>query len=262
MRLLDQIHPTASIGEGVALGAGVRVGPGAVIYDNVVLGEGSVVGANVVLGEPLASHYADAGYANPPLLIGAGAVIRSGTIVYAGSTIGERFETGHHVTIREHMSIGRNCRIGTLSDFQGHCRLGDYVRIHSNVLSSQGVEIGDFAWVFPYTVLADCPHPPSNEVDPVTIEPFAVIAARCFVLPGVRIGRDALVGAASLVAKDVPPETFVRGHPAREIGSVREIRSKRTGRSMYPWRDHFERGMPWEGIGYEAWQAREAGRQA
>lgn len=256
MRHLDEVHPTATLGDGVTLGSGVRIGPGAVVYDNVTLGDGCVIGAQVVLGEPLAAHYTDLAYVNPPLVLGADCIVRSGTVIYAGSTIGERFETGHHVTIREHMTIGRNCRIGTLSDFQGHSRLGHYVRIHSNVLSSQGVVIGDFAWVFPYTVLADCPHPPSNETDPVTIEPFAVISARCLVLPGVRIGRDALVGAASLVTKDVAPETFVRGHPAREIGSVRELLSKRTGRSMYPWRDHFDRGMPWEGIGYDAWRAR------
>ena len=52
---------------------------------------------------------------------------------------------------------------------------------------------------------------------PVVIEDYAWIATRAMVLPGVRIGRGAMVAAGSVVTKDVPPDTIVGGNPARVI---------------------------------------------
>ena len=59
--------------------------------------------------------------------------------------------------------------------------------------------------------------------------------------------------SASVVTKDVPKEMVVFGNPAKPHGSVRDIKDSE-GQSAYPWRFHFERGMPWEGIGYEMWK--------
>lgn len=249
-----RIHPTAIVDERATLGAGVSVGAFSVLHPNVRVGAGSIVGSHCILGEPLAGAYdAPEAYDNPPLTIGAGAVIRSGTYVYAGATIGERLETGHRATIREGSRIGDHCRVGTHCDVQGHCEIGDYVRLHSHVQVNHGSRIGDFVWLFPYVLLTNDPHPPSQTLRGVTVEDFAVVAARAVILPGVVIGRDALVAAGSLVRDDVPAETVVVGRPARPRGSVRDIRSRHTGERVYPWREHFDRGMPWEGIGYAKW---------
>ena len=80
-----------------------------------------------------------------------------------------------------------------------------------------------------------------------TIEEYAVIATSAVIMPALRIGTGALVGAHSLVTKDVPDETVVVGVPAKERGSVRDIRCKE-GRleKVYPWREHYSRGYPWE----------------
>jgi acetyltransferase-like isoleucine patch superfamily enzyme len=90
----------------------------------------------------------------------------------------------------------------------------------------------------------------------VTIEDFTAIATMAVVLPGVRVGKDALVGGHALVRSDVPPEAVVVGNPARQVGTVRDIKAKPGGEDVYPWREHFERGMPWVGIGYHAWNER------
>lgn len=247
------IHPSAIVSESARLGVDVTIGAHAIVHDNVELGDGCWVGSHSVLGEPLASAYADASYVNPPLVIGSGSVIRSHAIIYAGTTIGDAFECGHRVTIREGAEIGDHCRVGTLSDIQGHCCIGRYVRLHSNVHIGQLSTIGDFVWIFPYVVLTNDPHPPSNTLVGVTVEDFAVIATMTVVLPGVRIGRDALVGASSLVRQDVEAESVVVGNPAKRVAGVRDVRSKATGEAVYPWRHTFERGMPWEGVGYETW---------
>ena len=158
------------------------------------------------------------------------------------------------MTIREGTKAGTNLRVGTLSDVQGHCEIGDYVRLHSNVHIGQKSVIGNFVWIFPYVVLTNDPHPPSNYLVGVTVEDFAVIATMSVVLPGIRIGKDSLVGAGSIVNRNVAAEDVVVGNPAKRVASVRDIKSKQDGSIIYPWRLSFDRGMPWEGIGYESWK--------
>jgi acetyltransferase-like isoleucine patch superfamily enzyme len=250
---LGEIHPTAIVSDTATLGANVSIGAHCIVYDNVEIGDGTIVGPNSILGEPLAGYYQDEQYANPALTIGKSTLFRSGAIVYAGSRIGEGVQFGHRVTVREQTDIGAHARVGTLSDIQGHCRIGIYSRLHSNVHIGQKSDIGDFVWIFPYVVLTNDPQPPSPLLRGVVVENFAVIATQAVIMAGVRIGRDSLVGASAMVNRDVEPESVVVGVPAKAIASVRDIKSARTGRPVYPWREHFDRGMPWEGIGYHAW---------
>lgn len=249
----SQIHPTAIISPKAKLGKLVRVGPYSIIHDNVQIGDNTSIGPYCVLGEPLAAFYRENHYENPPLVIGEGSIIRSHTVIYAGSTLGRGFECGHRVTIREKSAIGIHVRCGTLTDIQGDCTFGDYVRLHSNVFIPQESHIGNFVWIFAGTVLTNDPTPPSETLCGIAIEDFAVLAAKVTVLPGVRIGPDALVGAMSLVRTDVPNEAVVVGNPAKQINTVRSLRSRDTGEPIYPWRYHFDRGMPWQGIGFDQW---------
>src|SRR5262245_41321484 len=96
------IHPTSVIEPGATLGEGVRIGPLTVIGAGVAVGDGTFVDSHCVLGSPAAG----AEHGPAPTTIGAGSLIRSHCVVYEGVTTGERFETGHHTTIRE------GCRIG------------------------------------------------------------------------------------------------------------------------------------------------------
>jgi acetyltransferase-like isoleucine patch superfamily enzyme len=248
------IHPTVVIGDNVSIGERVAIGAYSVVHDNVLIGDDSIIGPHCILGEPLADFYKSPAYANPHLAIGENSLMRSGTILYAGSELGSHFECGHRVTIREHTKIADHVRIGTLSDIQGYCELGRYVRIHSSVHIGQKAKIGDYVWIFPYSVLTNDPHPPSNDLLGVTIDDFAVIAAAAVIMPGIHIGRDALVGARALVSADVPSYAVVVGSPAKQVTTVDQIKSRFNGEAVYPWREHFERDMPWEGVGYEIWR--------
>lgn len=257
---LGRIHPTAIISESATLAANVTVGANAIIYDNVAVEEGTVIGPNSILGEPTSDYYGQANYVNPQLRIGPHGLIRSGAVIYAGTVIGAHVECGHRVTIREGATIGAHCRFGTLADIQGRCMVGDYARFHSNVHVGQGATVGNFVWIYPFSALLNDPQPPSNVLRGVVLEDFAVLATSVVIAAGVRIGRDSFVAARSFVTNDVPRETMVAGYPARQIGSTREMRSKTTGEPLYPWREHFERGMPWAGIGYAAWRSRHDAR--
>lgn len=254
MIAMKGIHPSALIGDNVAIGKNVSIGPWTIIHDNVEIGDDSIIGANVILGEPLADFYENpSAYINPKLIIGRSTVIRSGCVIYAGCEFGDYFATGHAAVIRERTRVGHHSRVGTQSDIQGECEIGNFVRIHSNVITSQAVKIHDFVWILPHCVLADCPHPPSDELYAAVVEPYAVIAANSVILPGVRVGANSLIGAASVVRHDVTPGAVVIGQPAKQVAWARDLLSRTTGKRMYPWREHFSRGMPWESIGFDAW---------
>jgi len=250
---IGQIHPTALIDEGAHVGSNVTIGAYAIVHAGVELGDDSVVGPHCILGEPSGDFYREEDYENPPLRIGSHALIRSHSVLYSGSSIGEHFQSGHRVTIREKSKLGRHVRVGTVSDIQGDCTIGDYVSLHSNVHVGQKSQLGNFVWIFPYSVLTNDPQPPSGALRGVTIEEFAVIATMVVILPGVHVGHDALIGASSLVRMDVIAESVVVGNPARQVATIHDLKNKETGLGTYPWRDHFDRGMPWEQIGYASW---------
>lgn len=237
------LHPTAIISPKAKLGKDVRVGPYTVIHDNVVIGDGTSIESHCEIGHP--TLLAE----GTPLVIRQSSLIRSHSVFYEGSSFGESLVTGHRVTVREKTQAGRNFQIGTLGDIQGHCVIGDYVRFHSNVHIGQRSEIGNYVWIFPYVVLTNDPHPPSNVQMGVTVEDFAVIATMSIVLPGVRVKKGALVGAHSSVAWDVEEDTVVAGAPAKFICETSKLKLKDgSGASAYPWRKHFHRGYPEEVI--------------
>ena len=256
---MNNISRSAIIKEGVIIGENVTIEDdvyidcGAIIRDNVHIKKGTFIGARCIIGEYLIDFFDEYKNNSHPLVIGENSLIRSETIIYGDSEIGDNFQTGHRVTIREKSKIGHHVRVGTLSDIQGYCEIGNYVNMHSNVHIGQKSVIKDYVWIFAYVILTNDPTPPSNNLVGVTIESFAIIATSTVVLPGVHIGRDALVGAGAVVTKDVNDLKVVVGNPAKEVRDVTEIKDKFTGKNVYPWRYTFERGMPWKDIGYDNW---------
>jgi acetyltransferase-like isoleucine patch superfamily enzyme len=221
------------------------VGHGSTIASSTELHPNVIIGRNVTIEGQCIIGYPSTLAAGRPLVIGDKSLIRSHSIFYEGSTFGAGLVTGHRVTVRELFTAGKNLQIGTLADFPGHAEVGDYVRTHSSVHIGQKTKIGSFVWIFPYTVFTNDPHPPSEGflTGPV-VEDFAVIATHCTILPGVRIGARSLVGAQSLVNKDVAPDTVVGGVPARFLCATSKITLKDNSGPAYPWTRHFHRGYP------------------
>lgn len=250
------VSPEAQIGEGVEIGPGTIIKAGVRLGDRCRIGPYCVVGeAPVVIGDDvIIEGYCEIGHpagtaTGKPLIIGRNSRIRSHSIFYEGSTFGEGLVTGHRVTVRENTQAGAGLQLGTLSDVQGHCVIGDHVKTHSSVHICQKAIIEDFVRIYPYVVLTNDPHPPSDGFmkGPI-LRRFAVIATHACVMPAVEVGEDSLVAAAALVTEDVPPRMVAGGVPAKVICSVEKIKLKDgTGGIAYPWRRHFHRGYP-EGI--------------
>lgn len=251
------ISPSAQIGNNV------KIGDNTTIYDNVIIGDNTIICNDCIIGEPSNSYYKNPlQYQNAETIIGANAMIRSHTIIYAGSTFGEGLITGHRVTIREKAQVGKHCLISTLVDIQGNCKIGDYTRLYSNVHVGELTELGNFVMIFPYTIFTNDPQPPSNELVGAKVGDYSIITIHCCMLPGVKVGAHCLIGANSVISRDIDDFTFAIGSPAKKVKDIREIPSKIIeGKMHYPWAYHFERGMPWEGIGFEAWQKTQENRK-
>jgi len=194
-----------------------------VVHPNVALGSNVTLNPFVILGE--APRGAKLGELS--LAIAENSIIRSHTIIYAGNKIGKNFQCGHHVLIRESNEIGNDVSIGSGSSIEHHVQIGNSVRIHSQAFIPEFTFIEDDVWIGPNAVITNARYPnnPStkNELTGVYLEKGCMIGANATILPGIRIGRFALIGAGSVVTKDVPAGTVVAGNPAKARGSVEEI---------------------------------------
>ena len=187
----------------------------AIVFPGVELGEGSVIEDYCIIGCPPRGR-------NPGELatrIGRNALIRAFTVVYAGNRIGDDFQSGNKANIREENEIGNSVSVGTLSVVEHHVRIGDGVRIHTQAFIPEFSVLADRCWVGPNVVLTNAkfPNRPDTKASlagPV-IEEEAVLGANCTVLPGVRVGARALVGAGSVVTRSVEAGRVVKGNPAR-----------------------------------------------
>lgn len=162
-----------------------------------------------------------------PTVIGDGACIGSHTVIYEGNQIGKRLSTGHHVLIREDNQIGDDVSVGSGTVIEHHVLIGSRVRLHSNVFVPEFSILEDDCWLGPNVVLTNAKYPMSPGVKQNLRGPIvasgAKIGANATILPGVRIGPHALVGAGAVVTEDVAAYAVVAGNPARVLKSVKDL---------------------------------------
>ncbi len=189
------------------------------LAEDIFLGEGHQVDPGAILG-----YLTGRKIESQVLRIGPRARIRSGTVLYAGSTIGAGLETGHNVVIREENVIGDNLNIWNSSTIDYGCQIGDGVKIHCNVYVAQFTILEDDVFLAPGVMVANDPHPLcAHHLKGPTIRKGARIGINVTLLPGVVVGEGAMVGAGSVVTRDIPPFTVAYGSPARPQKAVEEV---------------------------------------
>lgn len=154
-----------------------------------------------------------------PLRIGDHAIIRSGTTIYTDTSIGDRFQCGHHCIIRAEVTIGRRCVVHHQCTLEGRLTIGNGVKIMAQVYIPSATEIGDMVFIGPGTTFLNDRYPMRRAapVEGPTIENHVAIGGGVTICPGVRIGQNSVVGAGSVVTKDIPPDTLAYGNPARHF---------------------------------------------
>jgi acetyltransferase-like isoleucine patch superfamily enzyme len=152
-------------------------------------------------------------------VIGNNAVIRSFTIIYADVVIGDNFITGHHVLIREKTRMGNRIVIGSSSVIDGNVEIGNEVKIESRVYIPTHTVIGNNVFIGPCAVLTNDTYPQrlrdQYKPEGPIIADGVTIGAGSVILPGKEIGTGSFIAAGTVVTKDIPEWSMVKGNPGR-----------------------------------------------
>ncbi len=142
--------------------------------------------------------------------------------VESGASIGEDTKVWAFAHILPGARIGRNCNICDHTFIENDVLLGDRVTIKCGVYIWDGIELEDDVFIGPNVTFTNDPYPRSKqylkEYPKTIVERGASIGAQATILPGLRIGKNAMVGAGAVVTQNVPPNAKVVGNPARIVG--------------------------------------------
>jgi acetyltransferase-like isoleucine patch superfamily enzyme len=152
--------------------------------------------------------------------------------VAESAQIGDGTKIWHLVQIRPEVRIGRECIFGRGVYVDAHVVIGDRVKVQNYVSIYEGVTIDDGVFVGPHVVFTNDKQPrainPDMSLKSATdwtisytrVREGAALGANSTIVCGITIGRWAMIGAGSVVTKDVPDFGLVVGNPARLIGYV------------------------------------------
>jgi UDP-2-acetamido-3-amino-2,3-dideoxy-glucuronate N-acetyltransferase len=138
--------------------------------------------------------------------------------------IGEGTRIWAFAHVMANVTLGRNCNIGDHAFIESQVRLADNVTVKNGVSVWRHVNIADNVFLGPNVVLTNDRFPRSRDPDwqpeETWLEEGVTVGANATILCGIRLGRRCLVGAGSVVTRDVLPHALVAGNPARRHGWV------------------------------------------
>jgi len=139
----------------------------------------------------------------------------------AECAIGEGTKVWQFVVILKGAKIGRDCNICAQTLIEGDVIVGDRVTVKSGVQLWDGTRVEDDVFIGPNATFTNDLYPRSKQYpgafSGIRVCKGASIGANATILPGITIGKEAMVGAGAVVTQDVPPKAVVVGNPARII---------------------------------------------
>lgn len=149
------------------------------------------------------------------------------SIIDQGAIIGKGTKVWHFTHIMGTAQIGEHCILGQNVFVGEQVILGNGVKVQNNVSLYNGVICADDVFIGPSVVFTNVINPRSfierkSSFFPTKIEKGASIGANATLICGITIGAYALVGAGSVVTKDVSPYELVVGNPAKRLGWISE----------------------------------------
>lgn len=133
--------------------------------------------------------------------------------------IGDNTKIWHFAQVREGAVLGSNCIVGKGAYVGAGVKIGAGSKIQNFATIYQGVTIEDDVFIGPHVVFTNdrFPRAFSKEwkVIPTVVRRRASIGANATIICGITIGKYSMVGAGSVVTRDVPPHALVVGNPAR-----------------------------------------------
>ena len=133
-----------------------------------------------------------------------------------GCEIGNETKIGAFVEIQKNASVGKRCKISS------HTFICEGVTIEDNVFIGHGVTFVNDTYPRATASGGRLQTEKDWKVEPTVIKKGASIGSGATILPNIRIGENAIVGAGSVVTKDVPANAIVAGNPARVLRYIQE----------------------------------------
>lgn len=234
------VHEDATIGHGVVLGhgvvieAGVSVGKGCRIGHHTVLRHGTHLGEQVQIGDHTILGQQPMRAANSAVtsdklhegpVVGDRVRIGSSSVIYAGCVLSEDVFVADLATVREDVSIGKKTIVGRGVAVENQCAIGAFCKLETNAYITAYSTLGDRVFVAPGVRTSNDNYIGRTEerfkhFKGVIAEDGARLGVGCTILPGRRIGRDAVIAAGATLTRDAEPETIYIGVPARAAGPV------------------------------------------
>lgn len=146
-----------------------------------------------------------------------------------GASVGPGTEVWHQAQLMGDVRVGGGCTIGKGAFLGAGTHLGANVKV-GNYANLFGPTVEDGAFIAPMACVMEDPRPRALNPDgtpkragdferlPATIRAGASVGGGALILPGVVVGRMAMVAAGSVVHRDVPDHAIVAGNPARQVG--------------------------------------------
>jgi UDP-2-acetamido-3-amino-2,3-dideoxy-glucuronate N-acetyltransferase len=145
------------------------------------------------------------------------------TVVGSDVRIGRGTKVWHFVNLYG-CQIGENCVISSFCEIGKEVRIGDNCKIECRVFIPTGVQIEDEVFIGPSVTFTNDKYPKAKaewNIARTLVKKGAAIGANSTIICGVTIGEGAMVGAGSVVTKDVAPYTLVVGNPAKKIRDIK-----------------------------------------
>jgi acetyltransferase-like isoleucine patch superfamily enzyme len=164
-------------------------------------------------------------YVHPSAEVSRKAIIGRGTKIW------------HLAQIRERVVIGKNCIIGKNVYIDTGVIIGNNCKIQNNASVYRGTTIEDGVFIGPHVICANDKFPKAinpngtlkdNDdwhVTPIKIKYGSAIGAGSVLLPGITVGKHALIGAGSVVTKDIPDNAVAYGNPAKIMKKLKSPHS-------------------------------------
>lgn len=148
--------------------------------------------------------------------------------VIIGAKIGKGTVVHDHVNLYK-CKIGKNCKIDSFVYIEEDVKIGDNCKIRPFVFIPTGVTVEDDTFIGPHVCFTNDKYPQAKgdwKLLKTILKKGCSIGASSTILPGVTIGANALIGAGSVVTRDVPDNAIVAGNPACSLSSKRKTGKK------------------------------------
>lgn len=223
-----QIGENVVIEDNVIIEDDVKIGHNVIIREGTIIGKGSVIFDNTVLGKRPFKAKASAVTETkklPPLQVGKFVTIGANCVIYRGAFLEDFTFVGDLASIREDVKIGGGTIIGRGTVVENKTTIGKWVKIETNAYITAISTIEDYCFIAPMVTFTNDAFMGRTEerfkhFKGPTLKKGARVGANATILPGITIGEDAVVGAGSVVTKDVPPRVIVVGVPAKYLKDV------------------------------------------